>query len=212
VSLISLEAWENIISSHLNGVPQPTLVDAVRDALIDFCQKTRIWSEPIAVEFVAGERFVYLPNMAGTAFPFEVSQRIIVDGTPINLLDKAKLEAKYPSGWSDLVGEVECAFSDRPGRLILIPAPEQNQDIEATAFYQPSRNGLEAPLFLYEMYANIIGYKAIAILHGHELASYAKADKIGEFESRYQMGLDSVYNREGVGFSTPRLQTFAHSL
>ena len=38
----ALGDWENIISAHINGAPLPVMMDAVRDAAVQFCRDTRI--------------------------------------------------------------------------------------------------------------------------------------------------------------------------
>lgn len=208
MSTIDFEAWGNIVSEHLNEVPMPTMIDAVREAAIEFCQRTKIWSEFVGgVNYVASLINIQVPIISSGSYPYMV-ESVWVDGAKVQPADKAVLDLLFPEGWLDARGPATRFICPRPDVLRLVPAPQSDfSGIKLEVIYQPTRNSIEVPMFLYELYARTIGFKAIAILNGHEKSSYANPDRIAEFEGRFNEGVSWASHKQGTGFNRPHLQT-----
>jgi hypothetical protein len=64
----SLEVFLPLVRGRLPGCPDMILTDAVRDACIEFCKRTRLLTEDVAIDVVQGERTVELLPDTDTAW------------------------------------------------------------------------------------------------------------------------------------------------
>ena len=64
----SLEVFLPMVRGRLPGCPESILADAVRDACIEFCKRTRLLTEDVVIDVVQGERTIELYPDTDTAW------------------------------------------------------------------------------------------------------------------------------------------------
>lgn len=205
-----LDDWESIIASEINGAPLPTMMDAVRAAAIEFCQRTRIDTrivgpldyEPDYPDLVVRDIDKYTtPSAVITVW---TSYGVVGPAT------KRELEDLYPGGWAaETVGsaaDVKRWYSPRPGLVRLVPMITEYMADEITldVAWQPRRSALEVADFLYEIYAEVIGMGAVARLHTHARATYADPARAGDYRAIFESKLNEAADKGVAGHSKPR--------
>lgn len=202
----ALGDWENIISAHINGAPLPVMMDAVRDAAIQFCRDTRIDRRLVTLlDYETTRPDLELPDGVDGEFPGTVMQLWTSEGR-MDELSRQDISELYPDGWGRLtvpsMKQVKGWISLRPGSVRIVPAlsVDLTGEIDVEIAYQPKRNATHLPQFLYEMYAYEIGWGALAILHAHNQASYADPAQIGVNDRRFREAITDLADKGDAGF------------
>lgn len=206
----ALGDWENIISAHINGAPLPVMMDAVRDAAIQFCRDTRIDRRLVTLlDYEAARPDTEIPDGEDGEFPGSVVSLWTSEGKLDNL-SRQQIEGLYPDGWARLtvpsIKQVKGWISLRPGSVRLVPALSIDlpEEIDVEVAYQPKRNATHLPQFLYELYAYEIGWGALAILHAHNQAAYADPAQIVINETRFLQEINALAEKGDAGFGRRR--------
>ncbi|MGE0797305.1 MAG: hypothetical protein AB7G13_31930 [Lautropia sp.] len=208
-----LDDWENIVSAHINGAPQPVMMDAVRDAAITFCRDSRIdrrWVRTLPYD--AARPDTLIPDGDDGAFPGTVIEVWSRCGQ-VHARTMVDIRSRYPDGYmrelADTPRDIWGWISLRPGQITLVPTPRYSlpDEFAIVAAYQPKRNAVSVPHFLYEMYAHEIGWGALAILHAHDQAPYATPSKAGGFMTMFRESIMLAAHRGDGGFGKQRLRT-----
>jgi hypothetical protein len=205
-----LDDWENIIASEINGVPLPTMMDAVRQAAIEFCQRSRVDTRLVEdLDYEAAYPDVVVPDLDAHTTPAAVINVWSSYGR-IEPATKRDLEALYPRGWArEATGtmlEVRRWYSPRPGLVRLVPKLTVDMPAELTldVAWQPRRNAGEVADFLYEHFAKEIGYGAVALLHRHADAPYADATRASAYQMFFEQRIAEVADRGVAGHQKQR--------
>lgn len=205
-----LDDWENIIASEINGAPLPTMMDAVRAAAIEFCQRTRIDTRIVeSIDYEAAYPDVPVPDVDDFTTPAAV---ITVWSSYGKILPatKPQLEALFPKGWASLTvnssAGVQRWYSPRPGVVRLVPKIAANLAAELTmdVAWQPTRNAIQVADFLYELYAEPIGMGAVARLHAHAAAPYADANRVGAYRAMFEAAIVAASDKGATGHQQAR--------
>jgi hypothetical protein len=212
------DAWENIIATEVNGAPLPTMIDAVREAAIEFCAKTRIDTRIVAgVDIEAAYPETAVPDKDPNVFPGSI---INVWSTYGRIVPKTRreLEALYPDGWAGesvaTTYEVKFWHALRPGVVRLVPYVTTDMAAELTieVAFQPRRNAIACVDWLYELYAKEIGYGAIGALHTHSGAPYAQPERAASYRGWFEQRMSELADRGVAGHAKPRHRVAADEL
>lgn len=209
----ALGDWENIISAHINGAPLPVMMDAVRDAAIEFCRDTRIDRRLVkGLRAEPGKIDILIPNGEDDEFPGTVIT-VWSENGPLDQMTHRDLESMYPRGYVnesvDSMRALRGWISQRPGTVRLVPYLQDDTPgvIDLQVAYQPKRNASGIAQFIYEMYAYEIGWGALAILHAHEHAAYATPERAGGFRQMFLHEINRFADKSESGFGKPRRST-----
>jgi hypothetical protein len=210
MNTVRLDAWENIISQQVNGAPLPAMIDAVRDACIEFCQKTKVDLRTVdGIEYLATSPEVTLPD-SGNTVPWMASE-IQCQGyiwKPITIAEaKNKLGGRWLTDRAMSLDQVGGFVSQSPGAVRLVPSPSVDLTLSAEVIYQPRRNSTDVAWFLYEYYADVIGYGAVARLHAHSAAGYAQPERADAYRQMFLSGLPVAASTLDGGFADLTLRT-----
>lgn len=209
----ALRLFERFVTARIGGAPIPAVEDALVDAAIEFCEETCVVSEllgpmtinpgsdPIAID---AERGLEVASV----------RRVWVAGREDALppLTSQQLEDLYPSGWADkscsaaseLAGWVHI---DNAG-LRLVPYLSVSLPMALTmrVAYKPTRDARELPDVLLSRYAEMIAKGALARLHEHADAPYAKPERVAAYRQEFDRHIMYVVNTQDIGFGRPMLR------
>lgn len=205
-----LDDWENIIAAEVNGAPLPTMMDAVRAAAIEFCQRTSIDTRIVGpIDYEAAHPDVPVPDADPDTTPSSVMTLWTTFGK-LEPATKRDLEQLYPNGWAaeavDTTYLVRRWYSPRPGVVRLVPRVTVDMAAELTldVAFQPKRNAIEVADFLYEKYANEIGAGAIAALHSHSQAPYAQPERVSAYRMIFERRIATLADKGVAGHQKAR--------
>lgn len=203
--------WERLIGPYMTGVSLPALEDAVRDACIEFCQRTRVDTR------IRGS-VPYLPEEPDTELPLVTNEtspwQVVNLWTPAGLLPpktRREIDERFPLGFvgvtvsdpRDLFGWI----SLRPQLVRLVPALSIESTLRMEIAYQPKRNARSVDDYLYDLFGEQIAAGAMARLAAHADVPYAQPDRIAMYRGAFEDAISRVGHRSVAGHNKPRLQS-----
>jgi len=110
---------------HVRGCPAPVAIQAIRDAAMEFCQKTWIWQEVVDMDFVEDD--------------VDVTITLPSDSKLIAIKDFIEDDRKYEPD----------DFLIRDNEVILTKAAEETETIEGRVILAPYKTSTTCPEWLY---------------------------------------------------------------
>lgn len=155
-------AWYDRVLTELAGVVQAFALLHIRDAAIEFCERSCIWivdHAPIASVLSQGA-YDYAPA-AGTKVV--KAMRAWYDKKPLEPQSEAQLSSLY-SYWPGEEGQPTYFLSEQSDKLILVPKPAAAlaDAIRAKVALKPARDATGIETWIYEDYRDVIAAGAIA--------------------------------------------------
>lgn len=200
----SLEVFLPLVRGRLPGCPDMILTDAVRDACIEFCKRTRLLTEDVAIDVVQGERTVELLPDTDTAW--EVLKVWRTDGdvlTASNRQDIADSDYDIDSGtprWYYLEGD----------RLLVLGAyPNANETLTARVTVRPKDTATRVADVLWQDYRQPICAGARAWVRRH-YGEWINDKQEAEDRSVFELGVHQANLRRARGGANAQLRVRAH--
>jgi len=166
---VNFEEYLPEVLVEVEGCPSKVAENAIRNAIIELCQKARVWREtldPISTQANVGNYDLDLPSN---------SQMVTLlwgkhDG--VNIQPVSEDDMDIVSGrwrienWRSETGEVVCFFAptQETVQLVRIPTEALAGGLVLGAALAPSRDAYEAPESIYNEYLEVIACGAKARL------------------------------------------------
>lgn len=203
----TLDAFLPEVRPWAPGVPDVAAHKAIRNAAIEFCQRTRLWryEQTIAVLATdAATRTIAVP--AGSeVFDFEVTTWEGREVTPKATRD---LDEILP-GWR--TGDVSTGVPRyltqlEEGTLRLVPTPSMDGSLYLCLRLQPSQTATELPAFL-DKYREAIGWGALSRLLMVPGQSYSNPELATAYALKFLQKLDAKSIAGTIGQQNARKRT-----
>jgi len=172
----ALADFERFVLPFCVGAPMPAVHDAVLDAAIEFCTKTRAardFADTIMTQPGVPEMEIDAPD--GDSQVVEVLAAWL-PGRQVDPATRPDLDAVYPAGWADLTAgsaaEVQRYYCRVPSVIRLVPALTVAVPLRLEIAVAPTRDATALPDILLSRYAEQIRDGALARLH-QQAAPYA---------------------------------------
>ena len=160
-------------SMFLSGVlpragsaPEISALIAVRNAVIEFCSRTLIWSERQPSVDVTRTSFP-MPLSAPEGARVAALLGVSLDGRSVPPVAVERLDAAHPD-WDGVVGPIIGYYQPTPDSLMLVRLPESTGALRVFAAYTPTRTSLGVEEFIFEGYLEPIAAGALLRLTGDE--------------------------------------------
>lgn len=148
------------------GCGIPMAVEAVRQTVIDFCQRAKAWQAEHTITFVADTPDYALTLPANTVLVDVVKCLYNADGLPIVPKSEAQLDAQY-AGWRQWKAS-RPSFYYLPDlstiRLVAMPSQAEANAVTAKLAVKPIQAATEFDTELYDQYADALAAGAMARL------------------------------------------------
>lgn len=161
--MISLNAFFDHVAPQTPGCPNPTVRSAVRQAAIEFCERTHVWLEtldPLPIDPAVSDYEVEAP-LPDTRVVAIYSMRC--QGALLFAHTEHALDQQQPD-WRAATGQPRGFVQANPATLRLVPQPAEAADPGLTdirAALAPTQTAAVVGDVLYEEYAEAIGYGAL---------------------------------------------------
>jgi hypothetical protein len=200
-----LDAFLGKINPYAPGCAIPTAYSAIRDAAIEFCERTRLWRYEDEFAVSADEAECIATPVGSVLLDIE---RAWFDGarlTPatVDLLDK------HMDGWRDgsLTGQPQYISQIELNTLRLIPA--QAGTVKLSLWLKPSQDCLDLPDFLADQYREVIAHGALGRLLMMPGQPYTNADLGAGFLASFERKLVGLSGKGVTGQQRARVRTKA---
>lgn len=146
---------------RLPGCPELLVREAVREACIEFCKRTRLIVDDQPLEVRAGERFAVIIPSEGLVYRVESVRRGATPLTPGSRHDfaLAHLDVK--------TGAPSAFYLESDQRVVLGPIPEADEVLMASCVVRPSDEAQSVPEALYSDWREAIAAGARAWTRRH---------------------------------------------
>ncbi|MNK98676.1 hypothetical protein D3C87_1190470 [compost metagenome] len=210
--MAALADFERFVLPLVEGAPAPAVEDAILDAAVEFCTRTRLlrtFLDPLTL--VPGTTEYELD-------PPEADTQIVdVTGVwlPEGRLDPAtrpELEELFPDGWAwrqvGTTAEVRRFYCRLPGFVQLVPAlaAKAPRALRLEVAYAPTRSARELADVLLNRYAEQLASGALARLHQHK-AGYADPGRATAYLTAFDQACVSLADEGARGFAKRRMRT-----
>lgn len=193
----ALSSWETEILPDIPLVPRPGLENAVRNACIEFCERTLLWTQDLTAIDVEGDTREYsLTEPSGAEIISIDDAKYKQDGEdndqfktldPLsenqkNLQDSGSWkyrDSTTPSGYYVL--------ADNPTEILLynIPTVASTGGLLVKVNLRPSRDCTTVDDFLYKSHFKTIGLGAKADLFARKAQSWHDPNHAASFETKF---------------------------
>jgi len=132
MALVSFNTYVGEVAPHVQGVPTPVLVSYIRRAMIDLCERAKVWRVDLTdVPLVAGTyAYAIASPIAGTEVSAFLDAKLkkasdTTSRTPLEITTQEVVLATVPD-WPNLStpGEPRAVFRDTSGFFDVAPVPD----------------------------------------------------------------------------------------
>lgn len=188
MTYVSYDEFLPEVLPYVHDCPQPVALNAIRNACIEFCEKSQ-WlvyeHDPISYTANVGSYEFDPPTDTNVARVLSAWSSNI----PIIPKGQDELEAMYGYAWREVSGSPRFYVQMNPDEIVLVPKPEvfQSQALKMIVVIKPLRSSSAVAPSVYEDHAETIAFGARARLYdtpGQPYSDPAQAVKFrGWFEA-----------------------------
>jgi hypothetical protein len=204
MSNISYEEFFPFVQPMVPSCPDPSMVVAIRSACIEFCEETNYLTEEVDETLLANESTYEL------SVPTHNSLNLILElyANGLKILPKSPLELeKMFNGmyWRDMPGPPRYYTMLNNNEITICPYPDVVGTLTGRFSYAPTRSSTVVDERVFDDYAEVIAYGALARIHGQPDQAYSDPAKQMMAERKFMSGIANAKARVkgGMSASTP---------
>lgn len=198
------------VLQYVPGAADYVAIDAIRNACIEFCEKSYIWQYEVpAINVVAMQNNYQIPTPADTK-----AVGPVVAYFDTNLLiphGPDKLASIYRMGdWQQVIGTPQYITRIQKPEVILVPKPQYDKPaaLHIRTALAPTRDSQEIDSEIFEQWAETIAWGARARLLAQPRQDYS--DKAGAMDAlkmfRYDINRARMQVTKGLTRSSPQVE------
>ena len=200
----ALDTFLPLVRGPLPGCPEAVLKDALRDACIEFCQRTRLLVEDVTVDVVAGERLVTLYPDSDSFW--EVTQ-VRRGTTPLLAVNRRECEL---NGWDRDTGAPRYYYLEGDRQLALGPIPDAAETLIATVTLRPKSTATRVADVLWDDYREPLAAGARAWVRRH-YGEWSSPQLETYDRTMFERAIHNTQIRQARGGAGVALRVRAHS-
>lgn len=191
----SLDAFAPSIRPYAPGVADPTLYFGVRQAAIEFCERTRLWRFEDSFAVTADD-------YEGIAAPYGAEiheiEAVFFNGQAIDPQSTSWLDV-HMQGWrtGELSGLPKYFTQTEPDTIRL--APHQAGTLGLHVWLKPAQDTDELPDWMADQYREVIAHGALGRILLMPNQSFTNAELGAVFAGSFQAKLDGLSNKGFTG-------------
>ncbi|MBB3010627.1 phage adaptor protein [Cupriavidus alkaliphilus] len=200
----------NEVLPELPGVGEALATNAIRNAIIEFCQGSWAWRyfmDPLPI--LAGLSACELDPPPGA----EVAQVLVakVDGVPLTATNEKDLTAAMPR-WQTETGRPMYFLTDDPAQIILAPVPDTKimGGLVVTVALQPTRGSTGFPTWIWSRYFDGLAAGAKARLMAMPGKPWTNLQQALLYRAQFQSAMASAKVESQKSLSRGPLRTTSY--
>jgi len=200
--MIGFEAFLSKILPRVEGAPRPAVNDAIRVAVQEFCQRTRLWRGVDTIHIVSLEEGIIAAEHGAVIYEIESARfnGYNLEPASITWLDGTKEGWRT---WGD--GQPKYITQTEPDTVLLVPGGIGT--LELSTFLKPSEDATVFPDFIADHYKQIIADGALAELYMQPGQPYSSAELAMFHSTRFERRLDGMNSDSVKGQQRARVRT-----
>lgn len=203
----SLDDFMQGIRMYAPTVALPTAYVAIRQACIQFCERTRLWREEDAFNAISGEDVLIVPPMGAEVIDFD--RVAFGTGEPLTPKTTGWLDANM-YGWrtNEAPGTPRYVTQIAQNTLMLVPGASGSAKV--SLWLKPSQDCIDVPAFLPRQHRETIAHGALARILAIPNQPYTDLQMAGTYLSLFTAKLESMATRGTTGQQRARVRSRAH--
>lgn len=195
------------VMQYVPGVPEFVAENAIKQACIEFCERTRFWQENLDSQLTLKSTADYeIDAPTGVKF-VDIVEAWYND---VLLIPKSTEELtriyRY-TDWRTVESDPQYITRINPTEVILVPMPVKTGGaLKIRAALAPTRDSTMVYDQLYEQYLEYIAYGARARLYNSPKQPYFDKSSAAEFEGKFRAAIAEVRARVNKGLSRSAVQ------
>lgn len=189
MSYVKYDEFLPEVLPYVRDVPEFVAIRAIRQACIEFCERTTFVREYLPdVTVVKGQPVYDLETIAGTSVVMVIQANIGTHQVKPN--DAETLAQIFGGDWRTLSGPVDYILQESytQVRLVMTPDTEYYDPLKLYVATRPLRKSSGCAGILYERYAEVIGFGARARLHDTPGQPYSDENAAKKFRMWFESG------------------------
>ena len=146
------------------GTPDIVALNAIRNAAIEFCSRSLVWTESLDPQTVSSADFPFGLE-APTGARVDTILSLKMGGRDIDPKSTSELDVAYPN-WEALTGQTVAYFQPTPDTAQVVPTLDVPTELRLRVAYTPTRASVGIEGFIYENYLEAIAAGALLRLSG----------------------------------------------
>lgn len=198
--MATLEQFLPYVEPHVVGMPLPGILQEIRQALSDFCEKSRVWKVKGSVSVRAGVADYEIPADDGGITV--VIEEAVLNGHVLRPTAPDALKQEWPN-WMAATGTPVRYTQLDPDNLTLVPIPviDQPDGLKLRCCYKPDRAARSVPEFIFQQYAEVIAHGALARLLMTNPLHAANPKAAGYHQQQFDAGVYKALHEADKGFT-----------
>lgn len=206
------------VSPHSGGAPEPLVVNAIRNAAIDFCKRSWCWVYNTTPVGITADTQDYTPTVPSGS---KVAQVLYVtyNGKPVEATTRDE-EIRSNPDWRNTTGTTPKRYivNDDGESVALLPIPSAtvaagstgivHDGLHFTVALKPTRASEDVPDWLYENYAEDIAKGALARLYAMPKKLWTNANLAAVNHSLFKDAAAMVRSRVSRSFTRAPLRNY----
>lgn len=200
--------WEDFfkyVRPDVHGCPVAMVKEALRNACIEFCEKSLIWQQEIYCGDLVKDEPKYGINIvnkdATIVMPVTVTIRDTVEGQlrqfQVEKTNRQDLDS-YSPDWrlrKDKYPKYFYMESPNVMHLVGVPMEDIPEALHMLAAVKPTREADEIPKFLYTDWAETIASGALAYLHSLSGRVWSKPNLVNYYIRKFRAGISRAKSK-----------------
>ena len=201
--MAALTALRQLVQPHVQGCPLPMVDDAILQAVIDFCNRSRAYRfRPGDITAVAGTADYAVSDLPeGTEIAWLLAAEL--DDIPLDILDPASV----PLSWETEESISTAAVVVSETEIGLRPVPDAADTLRIRLALRPSANATTYPDALHILYKKQIAAGALAELYGQPNKPWTALELVADARNRFDSGVSDAEYRADRGSSNAPMRT-----
>jgi hypothetical protein len=200
-----LDAFLNKINPYAPGCAIPTAFNAIRDAAIEFCERTRLWRWEDEFDVSASDAEAISTPYGSVLLDIE---KVSFDGEPLEPKTVAWLD-EHMNGWRTgaVAGQPKYLTQLELNTIRLVPG--QAGTVNISVWLKPSQDCMDLPAFLSDQFREVIAHGALGRILMMPSQPFTNGDLGAGFLASFESKLTQLSGKGITGQQRARVRTRA---
>lgn len=212
MTTVDLKEWAHYILPDIPTAPMPAIISNVRDAARDFCERTLLWTYPLArMSTVIGQQDYTLTIPAATYgaiisvddVKYKRTGELDTQFVTLDPLSENNRDLVNTGSWKFVTGpdpkEYWADIIDKNLHLLPIPTTASTLGLLVRVNLKPTFDCTTVPEFLHEDYALIIAEAALSYLFNNKSMEWYDPNQAAAHEAKFVNGCNNAKTKKITG-------------
>ena len=191
--------WQPFVQVYVPDCPKALIIEAIRQACIEFCQYSRFWRKELDAFYTVATDSEYelitpTDSTIADVLLIKVNKEVLEPKT------QDDLEVIY-NEWRDQSGEPKYFFLKNTNTSILVPKPIGVYPVRVLVALKPTQSAQGVDEIIYEEYKDAIKHGALAYLMLMAEKTWSNPNMSAFYQSQFESSIQESKMRAEKGYA-----------